>query len=344
MNTRRFSLLVIAALVISQAACNLPTVRTAPAGTPLPAPNQTLTALFSLTTQIALTPSATLPPILTATPPESGGGIVPTLAAPTMAPAATVTTAPPATAVVPTVAITHLSPDPTATRRPAAATATSAPLARRTVFNAGFLASPPTIDGDWTEWKSLTTEYPSNHVTFGSASWANEDDLSSSFHAGWDNNNLYIAVKVRDDAYVQNAVGEDLYLGDSLEILLDTKLQEDFYYNELSADDFQLGLSPGRPSPNENKEAFLWFPSSVNGARTNITMAAIKEAGVYRLEAAIPWNVFETTPAEGKRFGFMLSISDNDTAGKNLQESMVSSSTGRRLTDPTTWGELRLVK
>lgn len=347
MRTRKRMLPVIAALIVAQFACNLPTRSSStPVETPLPAPNQTLTALFSLTTKIALTPSATLPPIFTATSAESGGGVVATATlVPTQPPAPTATKVVSAPTAIPTVAITPILQQPTATRRPPVVpTNTSAPVGRRTVFTANYLSSAPTIDGDWGEWKTLTKEYPANHITYGGGNWVNEDDLSSSFHVGWDEDNLYIAMKVRDDVYVQNASGENIYLGDSLEILLDTKLQDDFYYSQLSADDFQLGINPGRPTPGDTREAYLWFPSSVVGKRTNVSIGALRETGVYRVELAIPWNVFETTPSDGKRFGFMLSASDNDDGDDDVQQTMVSSSAGRRLTDPTTWGELRLVK
>ena len=348
MKRKRSALLVLAVLLAAQLACNLPTRANTGDLTPLPGPEQTLTALFANNTPV--TPggaTATLPPIFTATSEEAGGGIAPTVTQP--APAPTNTSAPPTATqpmVVPTVAVTQLFP----TQRPPQATSvplptnTSAPAARREVFQAKFLNTPPTIDGDWSEWKDLTEEYPAANIAWGRENWTGADDLAGSYHIGWDNNNLYIAVKVRDDRYVQNATGANIYQGDSLEILLDTNLQGDFYYGQLSADDFQLGINPGRPDPNGAREAYLWFPASITGARSSITIASRLEAGIYRVEAAIPWNVFETTPGVGKRFGFALSVSDNDDPAQNAQQSMVSNISNRSLTDPTTWGELRLIQ
>jgi hypothetical protein len=337
-------LLALAALAVAALACNLPARDQPGQPTPLPAPNQTLTALFAIATPDErfgtpdptdpATATVTLPPVLSPTPAVQDTAVPLPTTAPTAAPTAALPT------TVPTVGITYVAP--TATRAPVQASPTAA--ARRTSFQAQYLNTPPTIDGDWSEWKDVAREYPANYVTYGAANRTGDDDLAASFYVGWDNDRLYIAVKVRDDRYVQNASGENLYLGDSLEILLDTKLEEDFYYSELSADDFQLGISPGRPDPDGTREAYLWFPRSITGPRTNITIASRLENGVYRVEAAIPWNVFETTPAVGKRFGFVLSVSDNDDPTQNLQQSMVSSSPGRRLTDPTTWGELELVR
>lgn len=333
-------LLGLAVILAAQLACNMPTnaVRQ-PTG--LPAPNQTLTALFAITPPGLPTDTPTLPPIASPTSEEAGGGVAPTA---TQLPPLPTNTLPVPTAVptaIPTVGITPL---PTATNRPPQPTATSAPAGRSKIFTAKFLSTPPTIDGDWGEWKDITEEYPANYVTYGSGNRTGDDDLAASFHIGWDDNNLYVAVKVRDDRYVQNASGANIYQGDSLEILLDTKLLEDFYYGQLSPDDFQLGINPGRPDPSGAREAYLWFPSNIAGARSSVKIGSRLEDGVYRVEAAIPWNVFETSPAAGKRFGFVLSASDNDDTGQNVQQSLVSSSPNRRLTDPTTWGELRLVK
>jgi hypothetical protein len=73
-------------------------------------------------------------------------------------------------------------------------------------------------------------------------------------------------------------------------------------------------------------------------------MAAVTSAGLWRLEAAIPWSVLGITPANGMHLGFAVSVSDNDKADENLQQSMISSTPNRVLTDPTTWGDLTLEK
>ena len=73
-----------------------------------------------------------------------------------------------------------------------------------------------------------------------------------------------------------------------------------------------------------------------------ITIAAVGGDELYRIEAAIPWSVFGVTPSVNSHFGFALSVSDNDDTGTNVQQSMASSASTRKLTDPTTWGELVL--
>jgi hypothetical protein len=159
----------------------------------------------------------------------------------------------------------------------------------------------------------------------------------------WDEDYLYISVRVRDDEYVQNARTREIFMGDSLEVLIDAKVQEDYYFRQLSPDDFQLGISPGSPTPGQNPEAYLWYPASIEGKRTDVIIGAESVEGGYYVEVAIPWDVFEVSPDEGDHFGFAFSVSDNDRAAENVQQSMVSNISNRHLTDPTTWGDLQLV-
>jgi hypothetical protein len=322
--------LAATALLAAQLACNMPG-RNASAPTQLPAPNQTLTALFAFTPQASgnTTATSTLPPVFTATSTPTAtitATLAPIIFTPTNTQPAPVVNTPTPTTVVkpPTATIPGVRP--------------------RSPVVAQFLNTPPTLDGDWSEWKDLTKEYPAGAVVYGSSNWANDDDLEASFHAGWDNNYLYIAIKVRDEKYVQNASGEIIYKGDGLELLLDTKLQEDYYYQQLSADDFQLGISPGRPDPNGTREAYLWFPSNIAGARGNVQDSSRLGRGVYRVEAAIPWSVFDLCRVDGRHYGFAISVNDNDDPNNNVQQSMVSNVAGRQLTNPTTWGDLQLVK
>lgn len=198
----------------------------------------------------------------------------------------------------------------------------------------------PSIDGVWDEWGS--TQYPASYVIYGSENWVNSDDLGASFRVSWDKTNLYIAAKVGDDRYVQNAAGQDMYKGDSLEILLDANLCGDYYNNVLSNDDFQLGISPGRYEINSSKEAFMWFPHGSGGSRSSVAISSVTHSGGYRVEASIPWSIFGVSPWSGLTFGFAFSVSDNDNSSTDVQESMVSSVANRHLTRPETWGTLVL--
>jgi hypothetical protein len=315
MNDKTRALLVTVILLIALLACRSPLPGQNGADSQRPAPLYTLTSLPPFPTAVeAATLVATFTPMATATlPPRS---------------TATIASSP---------TPTHISTLPVSL--------TSAPHPRPiSPVIARYLISPPKLDGDWSEWKTLTDEYPANTVIWGKKKWTGAEDLSSSFHLGWDDHFLYLAIKVRDDHYVQNATRADLYNGDSLELLLDTQLMDDYRTVSLSDDDFQLGLSPGNPDPGINKEAYLWAPNFLAGRLKNIQIEAREETGLYRVEVAIPWTVFQMKPVAGQHYGFVLSVSDNDDGDGSVQQSMVSNVPDRDPSNPTTWGDLQLVR
>ncbi|MCE1252875.1 MAG: hypothetical protein LWX83_04915 [Anaerolineae bacterium] len=313
-------ILAVMLLVLTTLSCGLPvTIRAKMPETATP--NVNLTAVKMLETLLTpAPPTATATETPTATP-------LPT-ATPTPEPTLTFTPSVTNTATQ-TASPVYIYVQPTA------AAARYAGL-----FYAYHFWSPPTIDGAWDEWGGTT--YNANYVTYGASQWTGEADLSSSFKLGWDNNYLYIAAKVRDDQYAQHAGGQDLYLGDSLEILLDADLFNDFYTQALNYDDYQMGISAGNGDINGSKEAVVWFPKSGNGTRSGVRIASMGFDGGYRVEAAIPWSDLGAYAFAGQQFGFVFSVSDNDDTSQNLQQSMVSSVSGRKLTNPTTWGELIL--
>jgi hypothetical protein len=306
---------------------------------PTVTPGKTLTATRTLTPTITLTPTRTLTPTITLTPTKT---LTPTI---TLTRTVTATSGP-----SPTGTITN-TPPPTITVAPVTATVTPTRTATPTqivtqtsrgVTIANLFSTAPVLDGIWDEWQDRSTEYPARAVVYGAANWSGADDLEASYRAAWDAQYLYLAVKVRDDIYAQNASGANLYLGDSLEVLFDADLQGDLFDRSLTADDYQLGISAGLGDINGAKEAFLWFPRARMAQQSGVIVAAVRQDGLTRIEAAIPWSVLGVAPAAGQRYGFVLSASDNDDTGQNLQQSMVASVSTRVLVDPTTWGEIQL--
>jgi hypothetical protein len=196
------------------------------------------------------------------------------------------------------------------------------------------------IDGDLSEWGS--TSYVANQaLSYANSNWSGAADLSATYYLAWDADYLYLAVQRIDDTFVQVSTGRYMYRGDDVEIQLDVNLPGDYAISSLSADDFQIGLSPGNFGTLQ-PEAHLWFPRSLEKGLSSVQIKAIKSNGGYQLEAKIPWSTFGVTPQSGDRFGFALSLSDNDLPGVSTWQSMVSSVTTRRVADPTTWGTLVL--
>ena len=212
-------------------------------------------------------------------------------------------------------------------------------------MKAAYLTDTPVMDGTYAEWVEDTYKYAVPYVVWQKVNWKDVADLEGVFAAGWDEDYLYISVKVTDDVFVQNKTGEMMYLGDSVEILIDANLDGDFYSAALSQDDYQFGISPGNPDKGLNKEVYLWYPVSKKGSKSNVLVSSQFEISpIYRVEVGIPWSLLEITPATGMHIGFAVSVNDNDKPDENLQQTMISSAQYRDFLDPTTWGELVLVK
>jgi hypothetical protein len=238
---------------------------------------------------------------------------------------------------------TTLSSTPVASDAPLPSPTVSAPKLRSAaLIEANYLEIPPVLDGILDEWGMLS--YPVRYLVYGAKDWEDEADASATTMLGWDSTYLYLAMHVRDDRYVQEASGLNIFKGDSLEILLDVDLEWDFEVKSLNADDHQLGISPGSPYPGQDWQAYLWFPSSRQGGRSDVSIAARAREGGYNVEVAVPWSLFGIEPTSGDSFGFALSVSDNDLPGEQVQQSMVSYVSTRNLADPTTWGSLLLIK
>ncbi len=205
-----------------------------------------------------------------------------------------------------------------------------------------YLDHPPVLDGVWGEWTSKT--YTANSVVYGASNYSGLADLGASYRIGWDDQYLYLAVKVGDDTYVQNDGDVYIYRGDSLEILMDTEVQADFEDGQLNSDDFQLGISPGNPEPGENPQAYLWFPKLIAGNLSKVKIDAVGEPKLYRLETAIPWSTFGIQPKAGMHLGFVLRVNDNDDPEGNARQSTIASVRDHSQADPTTWGDLVLQK
>lgn len=239
---------------------------------------------------------------------------------------------------VPTVSGDFLEPPSNATTTPRPG---GGPLVHPGPKVVAMYVSPaPVIDGDYTEWTGVS--YSISQLIYGPDYYLGSQDVSGKFQVGWDAAYLYIGVEVTDNTFVQNSSGELLYLGDSLEILIDADVSGDYYNNSLNNDDYQLGFSPGSAQTAGLPETFVWFPLTKMGSTSKVDVAFVITADGYKMEAAVPWSLIGVTAAVDQHFGFAISISDNDAVGENWQQSMVSNVGTRHLLDPTSWGDIVL--
>lgn len=290
----------------------------------------------SVVMQTATNEDITPSPTLTTSPTE------------TVAPSSTSTSQP---VYYPPSATFTLPPTHTAT-----ATATQTPTATNTPANTqaggvvcnnghathlvAYMATPPSIDGNIRYWTSFIYQVP--HLIKGHQSWAGAFDLSATFRSGWNEQYLFLAVTVQDERYIQNVDdGNEIYNGDSLEIVFDADLCGDFNDGAMNGDDYQIGITPGYVSVNGDKYAYRWFPRP-SGRMYDVIVASVRGPGdVTIYEIGIPWSAIGVSnPAAGKGYGFTLSVSDNDNGSQNVQESMISST--YRNFNPKSWGTIIL--
>ena len=289
----------------------------------LPTPNLTMTALFE--------------PLLTQHASQTPVGGTP-IVTPTLKPTEMKATQ----TIAPTVTKTETATS-TATDTPVPTISYAGPGMRNgESVVAVYLKQLPKIDGYLGDWSATATKYELLYVVYGKENWKNENDLSGMVMFGWDNDYLFVGVRVKDDIYSQNQSGKKIYLGDSVELLLDVDVSDDYYLQSLNWDDFQLGVSPGNTGISLDPEAYLWYPSYLRGERDNVQIAQVRTDNGYHLEFAIPWSIFNISPYKGEHFGLAFSVSDNDTSGKAVQQSMISNVKNRSLLNPTTWGDLTL--
>jgi hypothetical protein len=225
-----------------------------------------------------------------------------------------------------------------------AATPTPIRVRMNGTVKAYYTASVPVIDGDWGDWSA--PENPARFVVVGGQNRSGTADLDASYKLAWDENNLYVAAKIRDDKYVQNARIDQLYKGDSIEILFDSEFYTDFDNATLNNDDYQLGINPGHTSPSGPKEAYVWYPANQVGPRDDIDIATLRSwtKGITRIEVAIPWTTFNVVPETGAHYGFAFGVSDNDDPVRDQQQTFLSNIRKRALANPTTWGDLTLMQ
>ncbi len=208
---------------------------------------------------------------------------------------------------------------------------------------AQYVNAPFIVDGDLAGWTDVPS-YPSTFPVYQIGDWDESDDLQAFWRLAWDETNLYLAALVLDDVHVQIQTGNLIYLGDSLEVQLDTQRLIDLD-DALSPDDFQLVLSPGD---------FVTLPPSAmlfrgteegeldSALSSGLIVSSAQIEGGYVMEAILPWDELNVRPIPDLELGIALNANDNDTPNTAQQEVMKSHVATRLFGEPITWGILIL--
>lgn len=139
------------------------------------------------------------------------------------------------------------------------------------------VATPPTIDGDLSEWTAaqLLLVNSTANILRGAAGWGGPDQDAFLGYVMWDNQNLYVAVQVLSPAHRQTEIGPSVWKGDALWIYLDTR-------RDRSTVDAKLTLAQTPDGP----QVWNW---KVNSYLPGAQLAWKQGEGFYVYEAAFPW-------------------------------------------------------
>ncbi len=178
-------------------------------------------------------------------------------------------------------------------------------------------ANPPRIDGDLADWEGIETHaISSGHIWSGSLP-GGEDDCSAVFRTAYDQDNLYVAVDVRDDVVVCNIAPDDVkghWRSDAVEICVDPSGRSD---NTLTV--FKAGIFPGTTAgrtPRAARDADA-RQGVIERTAPGMRVASRFTGHGYIIETAIPWSDMPggSAPSAGETIGFNLVIYDGDEAG-----------------------------
>jgi len=234
------------------------------------------------------------------------------------------------------------------------------------------------VDGDLADWQEADwiALNRKEQVVYGAGAWEGAHDLSGRLAFAWEPEALWMAIDVTDNIHIQEKRGADMWEGDHLELWIDADLWGDYQEAVNSADDFQLGLSPGnfRDLP---YEVHVWVPAiapeSVQAIQyvakpkpngygytmelkipTSFLFQNIpKRIGIDPTEVHIPkgvtheqWGLHRRVLESGKmeagfQLGVMADLSDCDDT-RHPQKCLISPSPERQWGDPTTFNPLQL--
>ncbi len=197
------------------------------------------------------------------------------------------------------------------------------------------------IDGSLSEWGSTSAINVGNAV-FGRDSWEGSADLSGVVRAAWDDEFLYIAAQVDDEAIVQESREDRLVRGDALELFWDGNLAGDFDTDVYSSDDSQMVFSPGNFAEKGPSAWVYRAPMNPAEFRAQISVASRRTERGYALEVRLPWPGLGVDPSEVPIFGYAIALSDDDSTGSGEQETQVSMTNDRPYEHPARWSNFIL--
>ncbi|MBI4979438.1 MAG: carbohydrate binding domain-containing protein [Spirochaetes bacterium] len=210
-----------------------------------------------------------------------------------------------------------------------------------------------TVDGDLSDWKGaakmlMSEDNLSADFSGGKIQHTGPDDVSASAAAAWDNEYVYIAVKVTDDNHFTGE-GEEtrFWMHDSVQLYFDMANDAGKTYDGNDAS-YSVGINKAGAAVaflDKNPTGrYVGAANADKGIDGDVKTAWQKTASGYIIEmafprAALPYLEFR----EGYVFGFSLLVNDNDGAGRK-QGVTLGMKGSEPFGKPYLWKTIKLVK
>ncbi|MCK6487839.1 MAG: hypothetical protein L6R48_05765 [Planctomycetes bacterium] len=192
------------------------------------------------------------------------------------------------------------------------------------------LARAPAIDGSFDDWQGIAPVElaGADRVVRSPKYHAGADDQRVALRCAWDERALYLAVAVRDDAFLQPETGAMVWKGDCLQLAFNADQGRVFARSGNGVADAaqrarqsELALALTAQGPQAWRHVSTVPERMPTGAITaaDLPLGAVWKDGVLRYEAAIPWHQLglDAAPPAGEAIGFALSANDLDEPGQS---------------------------
>lgn len=189
-----------------------------------------------------------------------------------------------------------------------------------------FMKKAPVIDGSFSDWEGGTAMgLGEANLVQGAERWKGKEDLSAWVRLGWDEGGLYLACEVMDDTHWQRVGDLALDLDDGLKLGINIDPENAAAKGSQNVEsgvmrrwhDFTFGMRQdknpwiraGRSASYDTRFA----PTGELG-QAELSHAIVRDGGVTRYEAAIPWALLnrEKEPVAGDAVGVALVVGDRD--------------------------------
>lgn len=234
-----------------------------------------------------------------------------------------------------------------------------AAAAERPVAVAWKAETPPTIDGDLSEWNTsspLILKDEAQLIRHGHA-WKGPNDLSAEIYVMWDEENLYIAADIIEDTVFGAIAMLPIDGNDNIALYFSTDPAADPERTEYAATDWRVIMVMDNLYWDTGidrsmvKDKKMFWSQGMDGGESVLKgyQAAAKETALgFTFEAKIPWNNFTNssiplyTPTVGDRISFNVVVTDIDypCPGTEYVPQIAWTGDGSLMHDPSVWGIL----